>query len=325
MPRRSIRVFSGDLAMSRARQTVGFTLIELLILLAILGILIALLLPAIQAAREAARRAQCASNLTQLVRAITMRTIRSGSFPSAAYAAGDKLKGTRVDDTTAPGSEKAPYSWIAPTLPYIELKMLDEEVDFEKSPFDGKNSTAAATIIPLLHCPSMMDERTICTDYKADDAGNKPALSQYAGMGATTREKLYGATPDGVLFGGDGVKEADILDGMSNTILLAETREVLYGTWIDGTTASLFGIKAEDGDDHATLNNGFTHDPYIAADDFGGSEVWNWGPSSHHPSIITHAFCDGRVQVIYDDILPDLYRALITRAGKDDTKDFWKE
>jgi prepilin-type N-terminal cleavage/methylation domain-containing protein/prepilin-type processing-associated H-X9-DG protein len=54
----------------QSRNSRGFTLIELLVVVAIIAVLVAMLLPALATAREAAKRTVCASNMTQISKAV---------------------------------------------------------------------------------------------------------------------------------------------------------------------------------------------------------------------------------------------------------------
>ena len=300
--------------MRHRHQTFGFTLIELLILLAILGILIALLLPALSATRARARQAKCLNNLAQLGRMIAVFSEEPG-LPALAMGKKKDWAAGGVTSDTVPGSEGAPYSWIAGMLVDMDELTLYESIDYDLGPFDEKNLKSASTIIPHLLCPSYTgDNYSQSDDYETDDNGRSPAVSQYAAMGATTREKLYSKTPDGGMVWGKRVKTFP--NGATKTIIVAETREQDYGTWMDGTTTSLFGtMKDEDGDEWPTLNMGGRFEPYLSSDDFGGSEDRQWGPSSEHAGKIMHLFAGYNSMAIYEDIDVDVYKALITRDG----------
>ncbi len=79
----------------------GFTLVELLVVIAIIGILIGLLLPAVQAAREAARRSQCANNMRQIGLACHNYNDTFNSLPPSKY-------GT---DLIGGGNRRLPPEW----------------------------------------------------------------------------------------------------------------------------------------------------------------------------------------------------------------------
>lgn len=203
----------------RTRRPAGFTLVELLVVIAIIGILIALLLPAVQAAREAARRSQCQNNLKQL-------GIAHHNFHDTRnkWAASDR----------PPGLTNAPrVAWETILLPYIEQQALYEQYDKTKNWSHVDNRRVVSQRIPGFECPSVPNPERLDGDPQPPMvwAPDVCANSDYAAVTHVTKRLLrFNTTTPIIDKAGDGIlvknkvnKMRDVLDGLSNTILLVES------------------------------------------------------------------------------------------------------
>ncbi|MGH9675930.1 MAG: DUF1559 domain-containing protein [Candidatus Acidiferrum sp.] len=200
----------------------AFTLIELLVVIAIIAILIGLLLPAVQQVRSAAARVQCQNNLKQLGLAYHNYAGENNNSFAPAYIS---------DPTKSAG-------WGVFILPYIEQTPLYKRYNFG-APFFFTNllfgiDNQSVVIQPLkvMNCPAaptrtgpytytfnfppfpMLTWQAFAADY-TPIAEVDPALA--AAYFTTVPNDLRGALrPDTT------TPVLSILDGLSNTILLAE-------------------------------------------------------------------------------------------------------
>ena len=159
---------------------------------------------------------------------------------------------------------------------------------------------------------------------------------------------------------------AAVRDGMSTTILFAESREEEYSAWISGLSMYVVAAKPSGMEpkvqklsytlgDRSTeflrwpigkagltsLNvgnqikdNGGPNDDRVRkspVDMFymrnleyphkSTGDRW-YGPSSAHPQVVQHGFADGHGKAINEDIDPNLYLHLVTRAGAEHLSGF---
>jgi prepilin-type N-terminal cleavage/methylation domain-containing protein len=311
----------------------GFTLVELLVVIAIIGVLVALLLPAVQAAREAGRRSQCSNNLRQL-----------GLAAHNFHDTYKKLPSSNRASTTSTVRSSG-FTFL---LPFIEQKNIYDQYDLNKNWDDNtanasgvSNRTLTSTNIPAYQCPSSSDPSrkdgnpqpswvpnlVACTDYG-------PTISVDQRLKTANLVDEYGI---GILQKNAEPRLADVTDGLSNTVLYAESagRPFLYrrgkrvsddvnvnrvngGGWsraandfsIDGSDATgttavgQCAVNCTNGDDVG--GQSFPY-PYYGGE--GSSEVY-----AFHPGGAQVALGDGSVRFLAQTIHIREFARLVTRA-----------
>jgi len=263
------------------REHSGFTIVELLVVLAIIGTLIGLLIPAVQRARESGRQVQCSNNQKNIGLAIAHYQQARKLFP-----AGNEQVTGRF------------HAWSSYVLPFMERSDVAGRIDFSK-PWDdpGGNAAIADLNVSTYVCPSGITMFPGKQDYGGvlgawiDADGNVPTTGDFQHSGvlyATDQTVSRPASP------------AAIVDGMSNTLLVAEasdrehigveTRRAGDSSWACGSNC--FPLSAR------VLN----------VPEFDGFQ-------SKHPNGLFGLFADGHVAYLSDRTDGRVLIAICTKSG----------
>ncbi len=302
--------------MSRRRS--GFTLIELLVVIAIIAVLIALLLPAVQQAREAARRTQCKNNLKQIGLAMHNYHDSHKCFP---FGWGG----------SAPASGSPRYSAISQMLPYFDQANVYNLINFSLPLNDTTNDTARLYSIPMLRCPSDLQN-------PQPQAGG--AINYLASKGSS--HVWQDPNQNGIFMNLTSVKISDITDGTSNTAAFSERLLTDGNNGVVSPDADVFlGVGDPATPDEAismcyatditNLANQFPL--FMGAPWINGQHTYlhvdtpnrrscgfyptkaTMPPSSRHEGGVHLLLCDGSGRFISENIDRQLWRAIGSRSG----------
>jgi prepilin-type N-terminal cleavage/methylation domain-containing protein len=259
-------------SISSVRGRAGFTLVELLVVIAIIGVMVGLLLPAVQYAREAGRRASCSNNLKNHALALTNYHDAHRQYPA----------GHMLENTLG-------YSWASYILPQLEQQSVYDQIDFNTPWESANNDSIRKTSLPIFRCPSSLIEFPGDTDYGGVlgslivPAGSPP-MGNLQNRGTLVIYK----TPS------DAISASSILDGLSNTICIAESRDIAAeddGYWISGVSC-------------------ISHDK-------GSVNSERLGIFGAHSSGAFAARVDGSVSYLSRSVSPSIVGALCTRNGNE--------
>jgi prepilin-type processing-associated H-X9-DG protein len=215
------------------------------------GFMASIIVPAVMAGRQAAYQANCHNNMQQIGMAMQAYHDQNGHYPPAFVADKDG---------------KPMHSWRVLLLPYLGEQGLYAQYNMNE-PWDSPHNMALASQMPAVYrCPS----------------------AAKTNMNVTSYAMLVG--PNAISTGPVGRKRDEITDGLSNTIMIAETTGNNI-TWTDPRDLDVqimsFDLSEND-----------------------GKEI-----SSEHANTVSVLFCDGHVQGLLKGGDSDNVKAMTTING----------
>ena len=313
----------------------GFTLVETLVTVSIVSVLIALVLPAVQSARASARRVSCANNTKQIALAFLSYESSNGRLPPMAvrWDDADSWMGSSTRSNLVSANRWFnDHGWYTLIGAQIEQMAWHSSIRFDKSFSDEVNLEPRKMKIPLFGCPD--------DGLKENEWSHRNWARVRGNYIVNAGNTDYGqATKGGVKFMGapfnprTGVALASVRDGLSNTLLTAETITTLSSEWWGGPISDLsiclggqiftgwLGPNSRTPDEairecpQPSQYNGIPGCNLTSADE-ELTKRGAYASRSKHQGGVTASMCDGSVRFVSDSVdLIGVWRPMTSSRG----------
>lgn len=298
----------------------AFTLVELLVVIAVIGILVGLLLPAVQQIREAARRTTCMNNQKQIALAIQNFHESFKKVPNGTDLPG-QISGHRYYG-----------SWATKILPWVEQESFLDAMGLrnyvnvlnQHAPPSNNFGNVAFTELPVFECPSDANG-TVIENVQEGALGN---YALCAGNYFRITNGWYGSGVipadfrNGMVHFNLGRRFADVVDGLSNTLLSSELINV--PRYNDKRGMMYYQVEptvlfsAEQPPNTTTADRGYFRVNWPKAPAIGGVGANVIYARSLHPAGVVVSTVDGAVNFVSDNISVDVFRAMGSVDGGDE-------
>lgn len=298
-----MRVSSGHRELKRSSRG-GVTLLELIVSVGVIGVVLALMLPSVADSRETARRMQCTGHMQRIGAALASYHDVHRIYPPGALFS----------------NELSWHTFILPQLGQGELhsKFSFNEGQYWANTVNNKNNPHGVARVPEYLCPSGPIERSQTSLDKVEiehswtthyygimgPRGAKPSGGEYRLISG------FGPFGDqGLLSAESHKKQADVIDGTSNTFVVGEISWIGangYRTWVRGVNGNPIG----------GCKNIFTSIGETSYDN-NGSGFNDISLGSEHPGGTQVLMGDGSVRFLADTIDLETYKSAASIDGSE--------